>query len=252
MQFVLIDQSNGAKTTNSESMTQIILAQIASACAVQLNRDFSAEYGGNYQVRAGNGSAIQENEIPFVLLPTLPNEPGDIAYHTINTSNGRPMLYDAITLSESLIGAGNSVACAISHELLETAADPGANLWASDGVATSYSREVCDPFENRSYPIKTGSGEVYVSDFTLQAYFIPGSKGPYSYTKKTGQNGSDSSGPMTTTSDLGYQMITVFNPTSVHSMAKQNTQTVNLLGAMRRRPIGHPNCRRIKRGWLPR
>lgn len=143
MRFVLLDESAGAKTSNGESMTPEVLANIAAACTVQLNRDFSTEWGGNYEVRAGSGAGdIQPGEIVFALLPTLSGAPGAIAYHD-SDGNGVPVLFDAITLSTSIVGPGNSVSVAISHELCETAGDEGCNDWCDDGTGNSFAKEMC-------------------------------------------------------------------------------------------------------------
>jgi hypothetical protein len=255
MLFVLLDQSNGAKTTHGESMTPTVLAAIAAAVSLQLNREFAAEYGGNYHVRAGaNSTDVNAGEVPFALLASLADAPEAIAYHTTN-GNGLPLLYDGITLSDSLYGPGNSVSCAISHELLETAADPGANLWAADNVATSFSREVCDPFEERTYPLVYGGFglSISVSDFALQPYFIPGSVGPYSYMKKIGLALTDASAPLTVNTSMGYQMVTPFSVTGIHQAAMiahpGQPAGVSLIGTPRRRPVNHPGTRRSKRGF---
>ena len=246
MKFVLVDLSNGAKTTNGESLTPEILKNIATAVNVQLNRDFSIEYGGTYWVRAGaDKNDIKNDEYTFAILDTITNAPGAIAYHTSN-GNGIPLLFDGLELSYSVTGIGNSVSAAISHELLETAADPGANLWAADNISNNFAREVCDPFENRSYIID-GIG---VSDFALNAYFIPGAAGPYSFGKKLGTFTEDSIGPLTTNGNLGYQMVSLFSPQSIHQMAMRKKSVVEVIGEMKRRPIAHESSRRNRRGFF--
>ncbi len=254
MLFVLQDQTGGAKTTRGETMSPSVLAAIAGAVNLQLNREFASEYGGNYHVRAGSGGLdLNPGEIPFALLATLSDAPGAIAYHTTN-GNGKPLLYDAVTLSDSLYNIGNSVACAISHELLETAADPGANLWAADNVATSYSREVCDPYEERTYPLLSGGLNIYVSDFALQAYFIPGSSGPYSYMTRAALASTDAKAPLTVDTSMGYQMVTAFNISGIHQAAMVSHPHpgpgVFMIGAPRRRPVASDHSRRAKRGWI--
>jgi hypothetical protein len=252
--FVLQDQTGGAKTTNGETMTLPVLAAIAGAVNLQLNREFASEYGGNYHVRAGaSPTDLAPGEIPFAILATLTDAPGAIAYHTTN-GNGKPMLYDAITLSDTLYGIGNSVACAISHELLETAADPGANLWAADNISSSYSREVCDPYEQRTYPLLSGGLNIYVSDFALQAYFIPGSSSPYSYMTRAALATTDAKAPLTVDTSMGYQMLTLFIVSGIHqaSMARHPGPSVGvtMVGTPRRRPIASGDSRRAKRGWV--
>jgi hypothetical protein len=251
--FVLLDQSGGAKTVNGETMSSAVLGAIASAVNLQLNREFSSEYGGNYHVRAGSGpNDVSPGEIPFALLATLADAPGAIAYHTTN-GNGQPLLYDGITLSDSLTSAGNSVSCAISHELLETAADPGANLWASDNVSSCFSREACDPFEQRTYSILADGFTVFVSDFALQAYFVPGAPGPYSYMRRAGIVTTDGIAPLTVNTSMGYQMMAPFDVGGIHQAAMARHPGmgvgVTLVGLPSRRPF-HEGSRRAKRGFL--
>lgn len=200
VRFVLLDESNGATTIAGESMTAGALSAIATACEVQLNRDFSAEWGGNYSVRAGTGAGdIQPGEIVFALLPTL-DAPGAIAYHDCN-GVGVPVCFDAVTLSETILGQGNSVSVAISHELLECAGDEGCNDWLDDGMGNSFAREMCDAVESNTYQLNG----VYVSDFLLKAFFVPGRTGPYNYMAAAGFGGDGPAKPFATAVG-GYQI----------------------------------------------
>jgi hypothetical protein len=184
--YVLIDSSGAATVTSGRGMDQPTLAAIAAACQIQLNRDFAASYGGAYRVRAGSSPTdIAPGEIVFALLATLPDAPSAIAYHATDGS-GVAVLYDGVALSDTLTGAGNSVSCAISHELLETAADPGCNRWADDGTGQEHAFEVCDPCESDTYELD-GTG-VYVSDFVLPAYWAANHAGPYSLMSLLGQS----------------------------------------------------------------
>jgi hypothetical protein len=203
MRFVLLDETAGATTADGASLTPTILASIAAACTVQLNRDVSAEWGGNYEVRAGGGAGdIQPGEIVFAILPTLPNAPGAIAYHD-SDGNGVPVLFDAITLSDTLIGPGNSLSVAISHELCETVGDEGCNDWCDDGAGNSFAKELCDAVEAGSYQLDATG--VYVSNFLLKAFFVPGRKGPYDFMSAAGLASTGPSKPFATAAG-GYQI----------------------------------------------
>ncbi len=200
MRFVLVDLSQGARTTNGESMTPELLARIANAANVFLNRDFGTHWGGNFSVRAGAGANdLQPGEVPFALLPTVP-APGAIAYH--DWSNTGPTLWDAITLSDSILGLGNSVSVAITHELAECAGDTPCNLWADDGSGTEHAYELCDSVESNSYSL-LGVG---CSDFVLPAFFEPGSVGPYNFMTAAGLGGLPPSAPFATAPG-GYQIL---------------------------------------------
>lgn len=201
MRFVLIDLTQGAQTTSGGVMTPAVLTQIAQACQQQLNTHFSSDWGGDYTVRVGTQDGLEPGEFPFVLVAEFADVPNAIAYHTVN-GNGQPLLFDAVTLSDSLAGPGNSVSVAISHELLETAADAGTNAWRDDGHGVEHAQEVCDPVESQSYCI----GNVYVTNFVLPAWFTPNAVGPYDYMSRAALPGAQGpSGPLTLVSG-GYEI----------------------------------------------
>lgn len=196
MRFVLIDATGGAATTNGEQLTPENLPQLAALLTVYANRDVAAEFGGTHMVRAGSGpDDIVSGEIPFLILATLDNAPGAIAFHDV-TAQGAPDCFDAITLSDTLSGPGNSLLVALSHEIAETIADEGTNLLAAGSDGLGYAREACDPVEQNSYPIALETGTGYVSDFVLRSYFIPNHPGPWSFMASRGLGGSEPPGPL--------------------------------------------------------
>ncbi len=214
MRFALVDMTNGTTCTDGSKLTSQLLDDLASAITIQLNRDFSSEYGGNYSARRiDNVTQLEEGEYPFAFLPALADAPGAIALHTVD-GNGMPLLFDGISLSDSVNSSGNSLTVAASHECIETAADEGTNMWCDDGNGNEVAFEPCDPFESQSYQI----GSIWVSNFALRSYYVPNRKGPYSYMAKTG-NVRDALKPLTLGSGLGYQITKTYNPTSVHSVA---------------------------------
>jgi hypothetical protein len=202
MDFVLLDETGGAPTASGVPMDAGTLAKIAAAAQVYLNRDVAAHYGGSYRVRAGENAAdIQSGESVFVLLADLPNAPGAIADHDVN-GVGVPVLYDAVTLSDTLTGPGNSVSVAITHELAETAGDEGCDIWADNG-AVEFAHELCDAVEAQSYAIDdTG---VYVSNFVIRAFWIPNHAGPFDFLSTLGSNDQAPRAPLTTAPG-GYQI----------------------------------------------
>lgn len=206
--FVIIDESGGAKTASGESMDPATLARIADASEVQMNRDFAPHRGGSYRVRsAASGSDIQPGEWVFALLAALPGAPGAIAYHDVN-GKGVPVLYDAITLSDTLIGPGNSVSVAITHEIPETAGDPPCNVWCDDLTGDvpglSYAYEACDAVEAQTYVID-GTG-VSVSNWLLPVFFTPNADGPYDFLSTIAANPDAPKAPFQTASG-GYQIV---------------------------------------------
>lgn len=243
MDFVLIDESNGATTTNGESMTPSALQSIAAACEVQLNRDAGAHYGGAFRVRPGSApDDVQSNEWPFVLFGVIPNAPaGAIAFHTSSTK-GWPLLFDGITLSDSLIGAGNSVAVAVSHELLETRGDEGCNVYADDGT-TEYAYELCDAVEGMTYELD--SSGIWVSNFVTRAFWVSHRSGPFDFMSTTaGSRVLNAPAAPFQTSPVGYQVVrdSGANP-------RQVTGSRIITGhAHKPRRIVHAGSRKARRG----
>jgi hypothetical protein len=199
--WVLLDESNGAKTSDGSAVTPAALAAIAGAIRLQQARDYSPECGGpDVTMRAGSGRAdIQSGERVFALKDVLPDAPGAIAYHSVDGA-GVAFALLAVTTCDSLLGSGASVSSAVSHEVCETAGDEGCNCWADRGDGIEVAHEECDAVEVQSYAITLADGTpVFVSNFLLPAFWIPAAPGPYSYMAKAALPGAvDPPGPMQT------------------------------------------------------
>jgi hypothetical protein len=176
MEFVLVMEATASSPLTGQ-VNADWLAAVSRATTVQLNRDVSPSWGGNYSVRAGAADQIAPGEIVFAIVDTLPDAPGAIAFHDVN-GKAAPVAYLGLALCQTLA----DVSIAISHELCETAGDAGANLWADDTMGSEYARELCDAVESSFYDIDG----VRVSDFVLPAFFATNSPGPYSYTESVG------------------------------------------------------------------
>ena len=95
--------------------------------------------------------------------------------------NGVPFSLCAVTTCESLYGP-NGLSVDASHEILETAGDPGANLFANDNKGVLHAVEMCDAVEVQTYGKTCKDGTVVqVSNCLLRAWFMPGASGPYDY-----------------------------------------------------------------------
>lgn len=180
MKFALVFQAN---PQNPLGLTPSDLAPMAEAVMVQLNRDVHPVWGGDPSViRVSDGKDLQPDEVVFSVVDTLPNAPGDIAYHDVN-GDGLPVAFTAIDLCNSKFDGSNSVSVSISHECCEAEGDPGCNRWADDGQGQEWALELCDSVESNSYTIETSEKIlVSVSDFILPAAQIPGSKTKMSFT----------------------------------------------------------------------
>jgi hypothetical protein len=244
MNFVLIDATNGATTSDGGKLTPAILALMAMALTIYANAHVAAEYGGQHNVRAGSGPTdIQPGEIPFSIGATLTDAPGAIAYHDV-MAQGSPDAFDAITLSDSLMGAGNSLSVALSHEIAETIADEGCNLLATGTDGKGYAREACDPVEQSSYPIALSDNTlVYVSDFVLRSYFIPNHPGPFNYMSAKGLPGAVACpGPLQIAPAGGgnYQIV--------YSSVGSEAQVTGMISDKRHAKKAHPTSRTSRRG----
>jgi hypothetical protein len=100
-----------------------------------------------------------------------PDQPGVLGWHT---EGAQDIIYGYVFAAPVLdnggavlTGATYTVAATLSHEVLETIADPHVNLWATGPNNTLISQEVCDPVENGSYDING----VSVSNFVTPSWF---------------------------------------------------------------------------------
>src|SRR4029077_16495012 len=163
--WLLIDETNGATTSDGSSLTPEVLANIAAAVEIQLNAHVAPNCGGgNHTMRAGTAADLQPGLSPSPLPPPLDVQ-GAIAYHNTDGAGG-VRAWDAITLSETLTGPGNSLSCAISHECCEADVDPTCNRWRDDQSGSEWVEESCDAVESQTYPITLDNGAVVnVSNF---------------------------------------------------------------------------------------
>jgi len=213
MDFVLLDETGGASTSNGEKLTPDLLAMAARVATVFLNRDVAPYWGGEHQVRAGSSPTdILPNELPAHVQASLQDAPGAIAYHSVDGA-GIPDIFDGITLSDTLFGPGGWLV-AITHELAETVGDPGTNTLRADGEGKLFAQELCDPLEVESYPIQInadgsvgptpaantpvglqpdGSFIAFVTNFVLDAFFTPNHTGPFDF--MTAQGVAGAAGP---------------------------------------------------------
>lgn len=181
VKWVLLDKTNGATTADGGNLSPAVLTQIAQAVQAQINGEFATEWGAQASIRVGSKPTdIQPGEWAYGFVPSLPDAPGASAYHDID-GHGVPFALCAVTTCASLIGP-NGLSVDVSHEMLETAGDEGANQFANDNQGLLHAVEMCDAVEVQSYAKKADDGtEVQVSNWLLRSWFIPGAAGPYDY-----------------------------------------------------------------------
>src|SRR5476649_587978 len=181
VKWVLIDDTNGATTRDGSTLSADVLSHIVEAVSSQVNGEFAAEWGAPATLRVcANVNDIQPGEWVYSFVSQLPNAPAASPYHDIN-GIGVPYALCAVTTCGSLYGP-DGVSVDASHEILETAGDEGANQFANDNKGWLHAMEMCDAVELQTYG-KTCKDKtvVQVSNWLLNAWFVPGAAGPYDY-----------------------------------------------------------------------
>jgi len=190
MKWVLFDRTKGATTHDGTSITPVAMGQMAEAVQAQINEEFAAEWGAKAEIRVGaSPNDVKPGEWAFILVPTLPDAPGASAYHDIS-DKGVPYAFCAVTTCGSVLGR-DGVSVDLSHEILETFGDEGANLYAYDNAGVLHAMEMCDAVELQTYPKLTkDKTPVQVSNWLLRSWFMVGSSGPYEYMSLAGVKGA--------------------------------------------------------------
>lgn len=170
-----------------------VLGRIAAALQLQLQQHIAPvwPYAQGAQVRdaSADPSSVSSTETPATITPSLEDAPGAEAYHD-DESDGQPDIFLGLDTVSDVDGATE----ALSHEGGEVCGDPECNGWTTvpSGLASyptgvspgqQIATEVCNPVQDRSYPVDLGDGgaPVMVSDFCYPAYFDTTLTGPTTY-----------------------------------------------------------------------
>lgn len=183
--WALIVQST-KPTRCGRVLTYEALGAIAEACTLQLNVHYKSECGGALsRVRAVKSAGdVYSDEKPFYFLDALPDEPAASAYHLPGAA------YCAVGTCDDLFGP-KGVSVDASHEMLEDAGNPGANMVVDDGTGHCHARERCDAVETQSYELLHRSGQkVHVSNFLLDTWQVKNGLPPYTFMGKRAIKGA--------------------------------------------------------------
>jgi len=181
--FCLLDLTTDK--TPSALRPQGAFQTMIDAWTEQLLRDFAPAWGMpsvSFRIgEPGGPRARQPNEIAMNFRDTIPEAPGDLAYHQVTA--GIPDIEIGVDLFETLTTGPNAVSLGGGHEFYETLVDPGANQWCAkkDGTGRMGAKEVIDPVENTAYVMTNGTT---VPNFVLPSYWMPGAPGPYDFMGK--------------------------------------------------------------------
>lgn len=219
--FVLVDDGAGA------DVTPAVLTSIAVAVQEQIALHFAPVWGWQgVSVTVGD---FKPGDVGIPVYVRVSSDvPGAAGYHD---DSGVYVFRDGLP---SLTTGSESLSVVISHEILETLGDPGANRWGDAGGGTEYAIELCDAVEGFSYEI----AGVAVSDFLLPSFFDPEGIAPFSYMAKP-------TAPFTTAPDGGgnYQIVRTVNEQGVQQVTAATAPRRARLWAKR-----HPKSRTSKRG----
>jgi len=213
--FVLTEA--GAQTT--PEWRQKAAASIDHA----LTHAFRAAWGGSFRCVAQEDTTASGPRVP-VSLEDVSDVPGAAGYHDDGAIGG---FRDGQSDTELSITA--------SHEVEETAVDPGANRWADTGAGSEVAIETCDAVESFSF-VPPGC-ELPVSDFVLPSFFDPSGDRPYSHLDKP-------VAPMTTATANGtdYQIERTVDENGAQQV------TADLARSPRAKAKAHPSSRTSRRG----
>jgi hypothetical protein len=175
--FVLVDHTTTLTPDNMRPRASF--SRFVDAWFEQIEGPYAAEYGAptiSFREAAINDRVGAEIGINF--RDTIPEAPDALAYHQV--VNGIPDIELGVDLFTSLTTDNDAVSSGGSHELLELLGDAGANRWADrqDSSRQMDAEELCDFVQNTGYAASNG---VWVSNFVLPNFFIPGAPGPWDY-----------------------------------------------------------------------
>jgi len=170
--FTIINQSTLVSDADVKTMTRAVAHQVRyDACPIFGLTPVPVVYAKDAE-SAPPGSYV-------ISILDDSDQEGALGWHT---EDGGDVIYGRVFARPVLDNGGDaltkelSVASVLSHEVLETLADPHANLWADNGRGVSYAYEVGDPVESDSYVIKVSGHPVTVSNFVTPHWFDPQAK----------------------------------------------------------------------------
>lgn len=173
--IAVINKSTLVNDTDGALMVKACLQQLHNDVAPLLGRDpWSVKY-------YAKGKVAPAAYFPIVLLDD-PDQANALGYHTEDPDGkvwGRVFAKPVLSNGGSALRGSMSVSSVLSHEVIETFADPSVNYWVDryDGTFVAY--EMCDPVESDTYDIKVSPGllkasvPVSVSNFVTDAWFDP-------------------------------------------------------------------------------
>lgn len=175
----------------------VAFEQMVHACDLQIAHDFCDEWGRYGTVTCASSvdsvpdEGRNDNRIVLIQIVDETTVDGALGWHTEESGRlvGEVAIGTVLDNGGSLIGDGQphqitslySGSSVLSHEILETLADPFVNEWVQrdDGVLLAV--EVGDPVEGDGYTIDALGSPVLVSNFILRSWCDPTNEGPFDF-----------------------------------------------------------------------
>lgn len=169
----VVNQSTLVSNGDVQTMTR--------ACAHQLRYDAAPLFGlAPMPVIYITKDHLASGAVPpgswVVSILDDPDQADALGWHTEEQGE---LIYGRVFARPVLDNGGDalskelSVASVLSHEVLETFADPHCNTYADSGRGYLVAYEVCDPVESDSYPVAVSGKNVMVSNFVTPKWFDP-------------------------------------------------------------------------------
>ncbi|HYM12851.1 MAG TPA: hypothetical protein VEU62_19085 [Bryobacterales bacterium] len=151
----------------SSQVSDAQVAVIIPALQGQVDSDFGPIWGVEAAVSAAGPDQVTPEQWVMGIFDNA-DQADALGYHSL-TPAGQPLMKIFVTPA---LQNGDQVSMVMSHELLETLADPWIESLAlrdnGDGTGRLYALEVCDAVEGDSY---TGAGGVSLSNFITPWWF---------------------------------------------------------------------------------
>lgn len=155
-------------TNESSRVSDHDVAKMVRAIGVQLARDVAPIWGLVPALEfVPSGVHATAGSMRCTVLDT-PDVPGAAGYHD-EGSDGLPYIKVFTFAGDPPLVGATALSVTLSHEIIELALDPAANLWADGKDGADYAREGCDAPEAEPYEIDG----VSVSNFVYPAFFDP-------------------------------------------------------------------------------
>ena len=228
--IVLLNEVPASHSTLAAQLTPAWLESAAADLQAQLRDDVApywpAAEGAVVRVGAGKHD-VGAAEIPFRIVPTLPDAPDAIAYHDF--AGGFPDAFLGLDTCSTV----DDVAEALSHENVEIVGDPTCDAWRPFAGGGEIALELCDPVQSRSYR----GASVSLSDFVLPSFFDASLAAPRTFLAAQGK-----------ANDVDADAIAPGGYEIRRDAAGNESQVFGLVPAHRLARARHPSSRWHRRG----